>query len=328
MQKIYGNNKLIETLENMVKNNHAAHAVVFYGENGTGKKTAADYYIHLLMCKNKINDKPCFDCKACHNVSDNVHPDVITAEKSGKLGGYSVDTIRKICSDTFIRPNNSDKKIYIFKDCNNMDERSQNTLLKIIEDPPEYAYFIFTAESKSGFLPTVISRCISLNVSPCSEQECKSALYEAGLESSEIKKAVECFHGNIGMCKNFAGNETLKNIIRLTRIMTDSMINKDEYSFACALNSVGKERENIKTSLSMLDKIIRDSVIINYTENPVFVGCYPDGAERLSEIITLNIGNAVHSIIEKTWKAINANVNISLTLSAMCGEIFEIIEII
>ena len=323
--KIYGNHNLIKTLEEMTEKDRTAHTVLFYGENGTGKKTIAEYYIYLLMCQNKINGKPCFNCKACHNISDDIHPDVITAEKSGKLGGYSVDTVKKICSDVFIRPNNSDKKVYIFKDCNNMDERSQNTLLKIIEEPPEYAYFIFTAESKSKFLPTVLSRCISFGVSPCTDEECKTALSEHGLNESQIKTAVECFHGNIGMCLDFTENENLKELVNTVRLATDSLISKDEYSFACSLNKVAKERENIKTVLTMLDRIIGDSVIMNYDKNIHLSGCYPEGAEKLSGILTLNSGNTIHEIIEKCWKAVSANVNTALSLSAMCGEIFEII---
>lgn len=309
----------------MAERDRTAHTVLFYGENGTGKKTIAEYYIHLLMCRNRINGKPCFNCKACHNISDGIHPDVITAEKSGKLGGYSVDTVKKICSDVFIRPNNSDKKVYIFKDCNNMDERSQNTLLKIIEEPPEYAYFIFTAESKSKFLPTVISRCISFGVSPCTDEECKTALSERGLNENQIKNAVECFHGNIGMCLEFTENENLKEIVDTVRLAADSLISKDEYSFACSLNRFSKERENTRIILTMLDRIIGDSVILNYDRNISLSGCYPKGSERLSETVTLSSGNRIHEIIEKCWKALKANVNTSLALSAMCGEIFEII---
>lgn len=309
----------------MAERDRTAHTVLFYGENGTGKKAIAEYYIHLLMCQNKINGKPCFNCKACHNISDDIHPDVITAEKSGKLGGYSVDTIKQICSDCFIRPNNSDKKVYIFKDCNNMDERSQNTLLKIIEEPPEYAYFIFTAESKSKFLPTILSRCVSFGVSPCTDEECTFALSERGLNQNQIKTAVECFHGNIGMCIDFTENENLKELVKIVRLATDSLISKDEYSFACSLNKVSKERENIKIILTMLDRIIGDSIISSYDNNISPYGCYPEGAKRLSETITLSSGNKIHEIIGKCWKSISANVNASLALSAMCGEIFEII---
>lgn len=323
MKKIYGNYNITETLESMIKRNRAAHTVLFYGESGTGKKTIAGYYIHLLMCENKNGAKPCFDCKACHNISDNIHPDVITAEKSGKLGGYSVDTIKKICSDAFIKPNNSDKKVYIFPDCTNMDERSQNTLLKIIEEPPEYAYFIFTAESKTNFLPTIISRCVSFGVMPCSENECREALKEYGANETDIENAVECFHGNIGMCINFIKDESLRESIENIRLMTESIINRDEYSLALYLSKAGKDREKIKLELTMLDRIINDAVIFKYDKNAVLSGCYPDGSKKLSHIITLDSGSAVHEKIQKAWKAVSANVNTSLILSALCGEIFE-----
>ena len=326
MKRIYGNNKLIQTLENMAEYDRTAHAVLFFGEKGTGKKTLAGYYTHLLMCRNKINGKPCFNCKDCHNISDGIHPDVIIPEKSGKLGGYSVDTVKKICSDVFIRPNNSERKIYIFRDCNNMDERSQNTLLKIIEEPPEYAYFIFTAESKSKFLPTIISRCVSFGASPCSDEECYSALSEYGFSQTDINNAVRCFHGNIGMCLDYINDENLRELVQITKNITESIMKKDEYSLACNLNRIPKERESIRTVLSMLDRIIRDAVIKSYDKNISPSGCYPEGSERLSEIITLSSGEKIHNLIEKAWKAINSNVNTALALSALSGEISEIIQ--
>ncbi|MDE5947088.1 MAG: DNA polymerase III subunit [Oscillospiraceae bacterium] len=325
MKKIYGNHKLIKMLEDMVKNNHISHAVLFYGENGIGKKTIAEYYTYLLMCPNVKDGKPCFNCKTCHNIADNIHPDIITAEKSGKLGGYSVETVRKICSDAFIKPNNSRKKIYIFKDCSHMDERSQNTLLKIIEEPPEYVYFIFTAESKSKFLPTIISRCMSFGVSPCSEEECQTALLETENDVKSVENAVECFHGNIGMCKSFINDEKIRESVNIVKSVTDSIIRKNEYETLLAMNNLGKEREEIKKSLTMLDLIIRDAVILNYDENPVFIGCYPEGSRNLSDIISLNTGNYIHRLIEKAWHSIGTNVNITLILSALCSEIFEIL---
>lgn len=231
MKRIYGNEQLVNTLSNMVGTGRTAHTVLFYGEKGSGRKLMAQYYTQLLLCENGADGEPCGRCTACKNVEQGFHPDVIYAEKSGKLGGYSVQTARGICSDAFIKPNNSSGcKIYIFSDCHSMDTRTQNTLLKIIEEPPEYAYFIFTSESKSDFLPTIISRCVCFGTSACTEQETMDALAAEGFEHSRIEEAVECFHGNIGMCIEYLSNEQLRKIVDLTKRMTDSIINKDEYA--------------------------------------------------------------------------------------------------
>lgn len=84
-----------------------------------------------------------------------------------------------------------------------MDTRTQNLLLKAVEEPPTYGYFIFTATPPTALLLTVRSRIVSLAVSPVTEQECRTALEEHGVSPEDAAEAVGVFHGNIGQCLNF-----------------------------------------------------------------------------------------------------------------------------
>lgn len=326
MKKIYGNNLLISNLCNMKKSGRTAHTVLFYGEKGTGKKLMAEFYASLLMCDNPIGDMPCGLCSACRNIQACTHPDVICVETSGKLGGYSVDTARKICSDAFIKPNNDTGcKVYVFRDCHNMDVRTQNTLLKIIEEPPEYAYFIFTSETKTDFLPTIISRCVCFGVSPCTEEQAENALSESGFSPEDIEKAVKCFHGNIGMCTEYINNKDLQKLVDLTKTLADSIIRKDEYALDTALFTLNKNRNDVHTVLSMLDKLIRDSAVLIQDTKAQNIGCFRDGAVKLSYIITSRQAEKIHNSIECAWHTVECNVNIPLALSALCAEIIETI---
>ncbi|MDE6035505.1 MAG: DNA polymerase III subunit delta' [Ruminococcus sp.] len=324
MQKIYGNNLLISNLCNMKKSGRTAHTVLFYGEKGTGKKLMAEFYTCLMMCRNPINNMPCGICSSCRNIRNDTHPDVKYVETSGKSGGYSVDTVRRICTDAYVKPNNNTNcKVYIFRDCHHMDARTQNTLLKIIEEPPDYVYFIFTAESKSDFLPTIISRCVCFGVSPCTEEKAEISLTESGYDKREIKKSIECFHGNIGMCTEYIRNENLRKQIDLTKTLTDSIIKKDEYALDNTLYTLGNEKHVIKTVLVMLGNIIRDSAVLIHNPQADNIGCYREGAVRLSYIITSRKAEKIHKSIERAWHTIECNVNVNLALSALCTEIIE-----
>ncbi|MDE6834635.1 MAG: DNA polymerase III subunit delta' [Ruminococcus sp.] len=326
MKKIYGNNLLISNLCNMKKFGRTAHTVLFYGEKGTGKKLLAELYTSLLMCRNPVENMPCGICSICRNIQAHGHPDVTYVETSGKSGGYSVDTARKICSDAFIKPNNNTAcKVYIFRDCHNMDVRTQNTLLKIIEEPPDYVYFIFTSETKADFLPTIISRCICFGVSPCTEEQAEKSLLESGFNKQAIGKAIECFHGNIGMCTEYIQNENLRQQVDLTKMLTDSIIIKDEYKLDTILYTLGKDRYAVKTVLTMLDKIIRDSAVLIHNPDADNIGCYRMGAIKLSYILTSRKAEKIHNSIERAWHTIECNVNINLALTALCAEITEII---
>lgn len=324
MEKIYGNEYLLSTLSSMISSGRAAHTVLFYGEKGSGRKLMARYYTRLLLCEDPVNGKPCEICNACQNTERMTHPDVLYAEKSGKLGGYSVATARAVCSDAFIKPNNSSgRKIYIFTDCHNMDTRTQNTLLKIIEEPPDYAYFIFTSESKSDFLPTIISRCVCFGLSPCTEEQSAAALRERSFSDSDIEEAVKAFHGNIGMCIEYLMNGNLRKMVDLTKSAADSIIRKDEYALNVVMYSLGRERTDVRNTLSLLDKLIRDAAVLGKNSEAKTISCYREGAVQLSSMLTAYQAMRIHRFIEKAWSAVESNVNIPLALAALSGEIMS-----
>lgn len=324
MRKIYGNDQLIATLEAMIARGRACHTMMLHGERGLGKKEMALYYTMAVMCENSHEGKPCGVCNTCVNVRKGIHPDVLYVPSSGKLGGYSVETARSVIRDANIKPNNSTgKKFYIFCDCRDISPITQNTLLKIIEEPPEYAYFIFTTESKTNFLPTIISRCLCFGMSVCSEDEARLALIDHGCTEEEIASSMACFHGNVGQCLEYVRSSGLRKIVDLTKALTESIIRKDEYALSAALYTLGKERSDVKNTLIQLDKLIRDAAVLVKDENAETIGCWREGARILSDMLTVHQAVRIHRCIEKAWNNIGANVSIPLVLASMTGEIMN-----
>lgn len=326
MKKIYGNKYLLSTLASMFEHDRAAQSVIFYGEPSSGRRLMAEYYTLSLMCESPESGRPCGKCRSCRNVERKFHPDVTYVGTSGKLGGYSVETARAIISDSYIKPNNQNgKKVYIFADCRNVDPRTQNALLKLIEEPPEYAYFLFTCEAKTDLLPTIVSRCVSFGVSPCTENEARESLAESGFSQSEINAAVSCFHGNIGLCTKYITDESVRKQVDLTKSLANSIISRDEYSLNVNFFTLGRERSDVRSVLSMLDKLIRDAAVLGKDVNAPAISCFRDGALKLSQSITAYQAARIHHRIERAKDAVNQNVNIPLALAALCAEIIEIV---
>ena len=326
MKKIYGNHNLLETLNRMNACGRNTHSLIFYGEKGSGRKLFAEYYTAQLMCENPIDGAPCGICPACRNVSNNSHPDVNYVRTEGKLESYTVSIAREIISDSAIKPNNhTNRKVYIFRDCRKMSVQTQNMLLKLIEEPPDHAYFIFTAEAKYEFLPTIISRCTCLGVSPCTDEEALQALAENGVSPDDAAEAVSCFHGCIGMCMDYLNNEELKKQVDLTKSLTDSIINRNEYALDLAFHTLGSSKNNIREVLTLADKLFRDAAVLDRDSNAAVIGCYPAGAKTLAGSITAYQAARIHEKIETAWRSIDANVSAQLTLTALCGEIMEIV---
>ena len=117
----------------------------------------ARFIANTLVCTG--DNKPCSVCPDCIKAQGKGHPDIFETDGiKGKSKNFTVDAIREIRDDAFVIPNESDKKIYILKNGHNMNEQAQNAILKILEEPPSYVYFIIVTESKSPMLVTVLSR--------------------------------------------------------------------------------------------------------------------------------------------------------------------------
>lgn len=320
-EKLYGKQFFEITLEAMFSSGRLPHGFIIYGEKGVGKKTAALYLAKTLLCENG-GSKPCNNCRSCRNIDKGVHPDLIFPEQSGKLGTYSVNTCRQICSDAIIAPNNGDRKVYFFADADSILAPAQNSILKLIEEPPDFVYFIFTAASKDTFLPTIISRVVSLGIPLCSDDECAAALAEHGFDSEQIKEAVAAFRGNIGMCVKYIEDENLRSIVQLTKKAANSIINSDEYGLLAAFSSpVLKTRENTAVFFEMLDRVIRDSAVLQISPESEAISCCPDEAMRLGRKLSAASAEKIHCYIEKAAADIRANVNQQLIMAGLCGEI-------
>ena len=135
-----------------------SHALLLTG--GGDLAAAARYAAAALECQGE-GERPCGVCPACRKVFSGIHPDVIMVRDEAHKN-IAVDVVRSVRADAYIRPNEGRRKIYIFPDCGLLTEQDQNVLLKIVEEGPPYAAFLFCAENPAAVLQTLRSRCVEL----------------------------------------------------------------------------------------------------------------------------------------------------------------------
>ena len=135
-----------------------SHALLLTGSGD--RMSAACFAAAALECTGG-ESRPCGVCPACRKVLAGIHPDVITVRDPDHKN-IAVDVVRAIRADAYIRPNEGRRKVYVFPDCALLTEQDQNVLLKIVEEGPPYAAFLFCAESTAAVLPTLRSRCVEL----------------------------------------------------------------------------------------------------------------------------------------------------------------------
>jgi len=115
--------------------------------------------------------RPCGICPGCRKAMMGIHPDIVvisrSLDSSGKeKGEIVVSQAREIIADAYVLPNESEGKAYIINDADSMNLSAQNALLKLLEEPPSYAYFFLLASSPRTLLPTVRSRLAHVNLPP------------------------------------------------------------------------------------------------------------------------------------------------------------------
>lgn len=142
-----------------------SHALLLTGS--ADLLSAARYAAAALECTAE-ESRPCGVCPACRKVLGDIHPDVITV-RDEQHKNIAVDVVRAIRADAYIRPNEGRRKVYLFPDCALLTEQDQNVLLKIVEEGPPYAAFLFCAENGAAVLRTLRSRCVELKLHPAAE---------------------------------------------------------------------------------------------------------------------------------------------------------------
>ena len=219
---LVGNKKLLLQIENMAENKRLPHAVIVEGDAFSGRKTLAKYIARLACCMGE--KAPCGQCTACLLEQN---PDITLIEPNQK-GLIGVDVARKIRGDAYILPNNSSKRVFIIDSADKMNLNAQNALLKVIEEPPERAMFIFICNFASQLIDTVRSRCVLLHIDlPGQQQAIDYINKNYDFDEQKIAFEVNRFSGNIGKSLNaLNGNEGYyKLAISIAENSMDSEIN-------------------------------------------------------------------------------------------------------
>jgi len=317
-QDVIGQEQITGHLQNAIRMGKVSHAYIIQGEAGSGKKMLADIFATTLQCE-EGGIEPCGHCQSCKQAVSGNHPDIrrVTHEKAT----IGVDDIRlQLNNDIMVKPYSRPYKVYIIDEAEKMTEQAQNAMLKTIEEPPEYAVILLLTVNAKLLLPTILSRCILLNVRPVARQAVTKLLTEQhGIAGYMAEVAADFADGVPGKAIAYAQSgefvglkeDVLKVLRRLEKISADELYKKVK-------EWAGRKAE-LPDILSLMNLWFRDVLVMKSTGGagrPVFREEERElnsQAERMSYLWIEECINA----IELTRQRMNANVNLEVSLELL-----------
>ena len=197
-EELLGNERLRDNLSGSIARGRISHFYLISGPAGSGKRTLARLLAAAILCQG--SRKPCGVCNPCRKVINGSHPDFITVNDP-EHKNVSVQIIRQFREDVFIRPNESDHKIYLLPQPLGIE--GQNALLKILEEPPAYGVFILLTDNPEKLLPTVRSRGTELALQPLPESLLRRVLAEdfPNADTDALSAAITRSGGYLGQAR-------------------------------------------------------------------------------------------------------------------------------
>lgn len=304
---LVSNNIMKEQLARAVTDGRPMHAYLFCGAKGSGKMTAARLLAKELVGKNA--DK----------AERGSHPDIFVLEPAQDKKLISVEQVRNMRADVFVKPTEALRKIYIINGMELMNDAGQNSLLTILEQPPEHAVFILLSQSKEKVLPTVISRCAVFEMEYVDETE--GAQYLAKelphVDKSRLRTAMRAAQGNIALAKEFVSSETFAKSENACAIIMRAAANKNIYRIVSIL--ARPDKAAMLDFLPILTMYIRDILMYRTTGDESKLVFKDSVLKNISEFDKISTNRLYESAIEcqKTIDRLTSNVNLSILASAL-----------
>lgn len=317
--EIVGHEQIKEHMQAAIRDKKPFHAYLFQGEEGVGKEALARTFAAGLQCQSESADKPCKECVSCRQMESGNQPDVIwvTREKAS-LG---VDEIREqLCNTMDIKPFSSPYKIYLVPEAEKMTEAAQNALLKTIEEPPEYGIVILMTSNISALLPTIQSRCLTMEFRPLSTAVVESYVKEhCQVPDYQARASAAFAQGNLGKAMRYAKSEDFierkDHIISLLRHVEQM----DLSEMLAVIKDLGTRKDEVRDYIDLMVLWYRDVLLFKATKD-INQLLFQDEASYISREASHRSYEKIEEILqafEKEKVRLRANVNFDITMELM-----------
>ena len=317
-QDVIGQGKITRHLQDAIRMQKVSHAYLMQGESGSGKKMLANIFAKTLQCEEQ-GIEPCGKCKSCKQADSYNHPDICYVKHEKATIG--VDDIRvQLNNDILIKPYSSPYKIYIIEDAEKMTEQAQNAMLKTIEEPPKYAVIILLTVNAKLLLPTILSRCLLLNIRPVARKLVVTLLKEKhGIAGYMAEIAADFADGVPGKAISYAQSsefvsqkeDVLKVLRRLDYMPADELYKK--------VKDWAEKKQELPDIFSLMNLWFRDILVMKSTNGAGRFVFREEETElvRQAELLSYYHLQQCLEAMETIQQRISANVNLEVSLELL-----------
>lgn len=322
---IIGQEQLKEHLQNAIAMNKVSHAYIINGERSSGKEFVAKVFAAALQCE-KGGTEPCGECHSCIQAKSGNQPDIIFVSHD-KPNSIGVEDIRaQINNDIGIKPYSSPRKVYIMNEGEKMTIQAQNALLKTLEEPPEYAVILILTANVESLLPTILSRCVVLNMKPVPDHKVKKYLMEE-LEIPDYKAniCVAFARGNIGKAKMLASSEEFEKVKEEAVTLVKYINDMDISEVVKAIKKISEYQFDVTDYLDILSVWYRDALLFKATKDANSL-IFKNELQYIRKVADRSTYEGIETIVKALQQAkrrLEANVNFDLTMELLLLTIQE-----
>ena len=290
------------TVKGDKENGRLSHAYLILTPDGDNLGEYLKLFASLMACEGK---DACGECRSCRLISDNAYSDVIFYPK--KSGAMATEEVSELIEESFLKPIESDKKIFVINNAESMNTVAQNKLLKTLEEPPKGVHIILGATNEHSLLQTVKSRVKKLEIPAFNKEQLFSALKDECEDPESLSIAIACSDGTVGGVRKLYGDKKFQQTVELALdVLVNMKSSKDvlEYSL-----KISKLSEDITEFISVMGLLLRDLLVIN--EGAEDLAFNQSAVSKLTEAERFNRGAIVYALEAVTEaqrrKRFNAN---------------------
>ncbi|MGL4552911.1 MAG: DNA polymerase III subunit delta' [Gemmataceae bacterium] len=196
---VKGHDAVLAGFRRVLRRGRLAHAYLFVGPDGVGKKRFAVEMARALLCERPPGElEACGGCSSCSLVEADTHPDLTVARRPEDKHEFPVELMRSLLANFALKPARGKGRVVIVDGADDFNEESGNAFLKTLEEPPPGSLLILIGFSPERQLATVVSRCQVVRFGPLSDDTVRAVLTAAEVEPRLTERLVRLAEGSPG----------------------------------------------------------------------------------------------------------------------------------